>query len=131
MRERILLPLGLNDTLAGDAEKPTTGDRVQRRSGVTDAGAKSRRLRPRGSVPQRDSRPPHATWRGLPRGSLGLLDRKSTEVLSPNTLREMHRVHWIDPDFATPWGLGFAVWRDKEKTFVGHGGSVPGSRASC
>ena len=96
---------------------------------MTDAGAKSRRLRPRGSVPQRDSRPPHATWRGSPRGSFGLLDRKSTEVLSPNTLREMQRVHWIDPDFATPWGLGFAVWRDKEKTFVGHGGSCPGFKS--
>ena len=51
------------------------------------------------------------------------------DVLSANTLREMQRVHWMDPDFGSPWGLGFAVWRDKEKTFVGHGGSCPGFRS--
>jgi len=50
------------------------------------------------------------------------------EVLKANTLREMHRVHWVDPDFETLWGLGFAVWRDNNKTFVGHGGSCPGYR---
>jgi CubicO group peptidase (beta-lactamase class C family) len=51
------------------------------------------------------------------------------DVLSRNTLREMQRVHWLDPGFGSPWGLGFAVWRDKEKTFVGHGGSCPGFRS--
>ena len=59
-----------------------------------------------------------------------LLEGKGGEnVLSRNTLREMQRVHWMDPDFSTPQGLGFAVWRDKEKTFVGHGGSCPGFRS--
>ena len=51
------------------------------------------------------------------------------EILSRNTLREMQRVHWMDPDFGSPWGLGFAISRDKEKTFVGHGGSCPGFRS--
>ena len=51
------------------------------------------------------------------------------DVLARNTLREMQRVHWMDPDFNAPWGLGFSVWRDKEKTFVGHGGSCPGFRS--
>jgi CubicO group peptidase (beta-lactamase class C family) len=51
-----------------------------------------------------------------------------SEILNPNTLREMHRVHWVDPDFETHWGLGFAVWRNENKTFVGHGGSCPGFR---
>jgi CubicO group peptidase (beta-lactamase class C family) len=51
------------------------------------------------------------------------------EVLRRNTLREMHRVHWVDPDFETTWGLGFAVNRYKDMTFVGHGGSCPGFRS--
>jgi len=50
------------------------------------------------------------------------------EVLSANTLREMQRVHFVDTDFETTWGLGFAVWRSEGKTFVGHGGSCPGYR---
>lgn len=59
-----------------------------------------------------------------------LLARKGgEEVLSANTLREMHRVHWMDPDFGSPWGLGFAVWRHEGKTYVGHGGSCPGFRS--
>ncbi len=51
-----------------------------------------------------------------------------TEVLKANTLREMYRVHWVDPDFETTWGLGFSVMRSDGKTFVGHGGSCPGYR---
>jgi CubicO group peptidase (beta-lactamase class C family) len=50
-------------------------------------------------------------------------------VLSTNTLKEMHRVHWVDPDWRTTWGLGFSVSRgDDGKTYVGHGGSCPGYR---
>lgn len=57
-----------------------------------------------------------------------LLEKGGTEILNANTLREMHRVHWVDPDFETTWGLGFAVSRVNNETFVGHGGSCPGFR---
>jgi hypothetical protein len=40
----------------------------------------------------------------------------------------MHRVHFVDPDFETMWGLGFMVERHEKTTFVGHGGSCPGYR---
>jgi hypothetical protein len=59
-----------------------------------------------------------------------LLDHGGTEVLRAYTLREMQRVHWVDPDFETTWGLGFFVWRDNGKTFVGHDGSCPGFRTA-
>lgn len=49
-------------------------------------------------------------------------------VLKASTLRQMHRVHFIDPDWQTSYGLGFAVRRVEDKTFVGHGGSCPGYR---
>lgn len=52
-----------------------------------------------------------------------------TDVLARNTLREMQRVHWADPDLGTTWGLGFALWREKGTAFVGHGGSCPGYRS--
>jgi hypothetical protein len=57
-----------------------------------------------------------------------LLAKGGTEVLNVNTLREMHRVHWVDPDFETTWGLGFSVTRLGDTTFVGHAGSCPGFR---
>ncbi len=59
-----------------------------------------------------------------------LLENGGNEVLAAHTLREMQRVQWVDPDWKTTWGLGFAVWRDEDEktTFVGHGGSCPGYR---
>jgi CubicO group peptidase (beta-lactamase class C family) len=59
-----------------------------------------------------------------------LLEHGGEEVLRANTLREMQRVHWVDPDWSTHWGLGFALYRIDDKTFVGHGGSCPGYRSS-
>ena len=59
-----------------------------------------------------------------------LIRTGKTEVLKANTLREMYRIHWVDPDFETTWGLGFEVNRSGGKTFVGHGGSCPGYRTA-
>jgi len=58
-----------------------------------------------------------------------LLSKGGTEILRATTLRDMQRIHWIDQDFANSYGLGFAVWRSGDKTFVGHGGSCPGFRS--
>jgi CubicO group peptidase (beta-lactamase class C family) len=58
-----------------------------------------------------------------------LLSKGGTEIIKATTLRDMQRVHWIDPDFTNSYGLGFAVWRSGDKTFVGHGGSCPGFRS--
>jgi CubicO group peptidase (beta-lactamase class C family) len=55
-----------------------------------------------------------------------LLEDGGAEVLDANTLREMQRVHWVDPDWSTHWGLGFSVRRAEDKTVVGHGGACPG-----
>lgn len=49
-----------------------------------------------------------------------------TEVLAPSTLREMHRIHWVDPNWETTWGIGFQVERQGQATVVGHGGACPG-----
>ena len=58
------------------------------------------------------------------------LDGKDDKVLDRRTLREMHRPHWVDPDFEIFWGLGFAVAKEGEKVLVSHGGSCPGFRTA-
>jgi len=58
-----------------------------------------------------------------------ILAKETAEILKANTLREMYRIHWVEPDFETTWGLGFSVWRRDGKIFVGHGGSCPGFRS--
>lgn len=59
-----------------------------------------------------------------------LLDTTTTEILKPSTLKNMHNVHWMDPDWNTSWGLGFAVWKGPDgNKWVSHGGSCPGYRS--
>ncbi len=59
---------------------------------------------------------------------LRLLERGGREVLDANTLREMQRVHFVDPSWQVTWGLGFEVSRNGDGTLVGHGGACPGFR---
>lgn len=59
-----------------------------------------------------------------------LLTQGGTEILKSSTLRDMHRVQWVDPDGQVQWGLGFSVSRPGGTTMVGHGGSCPGYRTT-
>ena len=59
-----------------------------------------------------------------------LLEKGGEEILKASTLREMQRVHWVDPDWKTTWGLGFSVREVDGRTMVGHGGSCPGYRST-
>lgn len=59
-----------------------------------------------------------------------LLDTTEVEILKPSTLKNMHNVHWMDPDWGTSWGLGFSVYKGPDgKKWVSHGGSCPGYRS--
>ena len=50
------------------------------------------------------------------------------QILKGSTLREMHRAHWVFPDWSGGRGLGFAIRRHGYRTLVGHGGHVAGYR---
>jgi CubicO group peptidase (beta-lactamase class C family) len=58
-----------------------------------------------------------------------LLSNGGKEILHAATLRDMQRVHWVDPDWKLHWGLGFAVFQQHGKTLTGHWGSCPGYRS--
>jgi CubicO group peptidase (beta-lactamase class C family) len=59
-----------------------------------------------------------------------LLEKGGAEIINSSTLKEMHRVQWMDPDWTTSWGLGFSVSKQGNVTMVGHGGSCPGYRST-
>src|SRR5262249_7765296 len=131
VRERIIEPLGLQSTTSEMPEqerghKLATGYSAIRREGkrVAVPFFSARGIAPAAGYASSVEDLAHfASWQ------FRVLGRKGgEEVLKSNTLREMHRVHWVDPDFQTTWGLGFSVWRNDGKTFVGHGGSCPGFR---
>jgi CubicO group peptidase (beta-lactamase class C family) len=132
VRKQILAPLGLKSTTPDipDAENGSslaTGYSALMRDGkrVPVTFSKARGIAPAaGYASTAEDLARFASWQ------FRLLGRKGSEdALKSNTLREMQRVHWVDPDFETTWGLGFSVWRSDAKTFVGHGGSCPGYRS--
>ena len=52
------------------------------------------------------------------------------QILKGSTLREMHRVHWLRPNWKSGWGLGWSVARVDDQVRITHGGSVPGYKTS-
>jgi len=126
----ILDPLGLNSTTPEMPEQHRGGRLATGYSAVTREGL--RRPLPffqvRGIAPAAGFASTAEDLARFASWQFRLLDRKGTEVLRANTLREMHRIHWVEPDFETTRGLGFSVWRSDGKVFVGHGGSCPGYR---
>ena len=132
VKARVLDPLGLTSTTP---EMPSelrggrlaTGHSARRRDGtrLPVAFFQTRALAPAaGFASTAEDLARFASWQ------FRLLGRGGTEVLAANTLREMQRVHFTDPDWKTTRGLGFHVWRADEKTFVGHGGDCPGFRTA-
>lgn len=47
-------------------------------------------------------------------------------VLRPGTLRSMHQVQFMPADSWTTAGYGYQLWRENDRTFVGHAGTCPG-----
>ena len=136
VRERILTPLGMEDTFSEIPEEHRGGRLATGYSAPTRDGHREPVVffQARGIAPAAGYA---STARDLARFAswqfrlTGAPDEPvpATEVLHPHTLDEMHRVHYVDPEFDTYWGLGFSVNRRDGETFVGHGGSCPGFRS--
>ena len=118
IRANILKPLGMTDTYT---EVP-----IELRGGRLAVGYS---VRHRDGT--RDIVPPFQTRGIAPAAGFGsnvgdlakfamwqfrLLSKGGRKVLRASTLREMHRVHWVDPDWKTTWGLGFEVTHQGDHT---------------
>jgi CubicO group peptidase (beta-lactamase class C family) len=53
-----------------------------------------------------------------------------SQVLKGTTLQEMHRVHWLMPDWKSGRGIGFQIIHREDGDLVGHGGWVAGYQTS-
>jgi len=56
--------------------------------------------------------------------------RGDEKVLKLSTLEEMRRPHWVQPSWASGWGLGFSLRKLGSRTLAGHGGSLGGYRTA-
>ena len=132
VKDNILTPLQLTDTYTELpaslwGEKLATGYSARKRdgsrekqkrfeaAGITAAAGFSSSVEDLGKF---------ASWQ------FRLLKDGGKEILRASTLREMQRVHWMNPDWTTSWGLGFSVYEVEGKTIVGHGGACPGYRST-
>lgn len=128
VREHILAPLQLADTDTGFP----SDDRASRIAtgygfpGRNDALEVMPRYDARGITPAAGftstalDLAKFASWQFRVRGG------KTGDVLEPNTLREMQRVHWMDWDWSVARGLAFGTYRVGGRTLTGHAGDCPG-----
>ncbi|HXV62263.1 MAG TPA: serine hydrolase domain-containing protein [Vicinamibacteria bacterium] len=131
VERHLLEPLGMTDTTPEIPKKHEGGRFATGYSGRSRDGARTPLVffQTRGIAPAAgfastvEDLARFASWQ------FRLLEHGGEEILKASTLREMHRVHWVDPDWKTTWGLGYSVTRRDDKTFVGHGGSCPGFRS--
>ncbi len=132
VREHILSPLGMESTTPEIGEVIGTDKLATGYSGITREGRR-KRVEPfegrgiaaaAGYASTVEDLAKFASWQ------FRLLETGEHELLDANTLREMQRVHYMDPGWQTSRGLGFGVSRRGDKTFVGHGGSCPGYRSN-
>ncbi|HYC60793.1 MAG TPA: serine hydrolase domain-containing protein [Thermoanaerobaculia bacterium] len=132
VRERILQPLQLDSTypeipLHEKGKRLAQGFSARRRDGTRSPLPlfQTRGIAPAaGFASTVNDLAKFAMWQ------FRMRDASSDPVLDPRTLREMYRPHFVDPDFETFWGVGFATWKDGANVFVGHGGSCPGYRTA-
>lgn len=54
------------------------------------------------------------------------LSKGQTPILSGYSLREMHRVHWVNDDWEGGYGFGTRTWRIGDYTVSGHTGGYKG-----
>lgn len=128
VRAEILDPLGMSDTFTEiPAEhhggRLAVGYTARNRDGSRDPMPifQARGIAPAaGFASTAEDLARFASWQLRLRGHGG------NEVLRAATLREMQRVHWMDPDWKTTYGLGFYVTRSGDSTLIEHGGACPG-----
>ncbi len=54
------------------------------------------------------------------------LTDEENAVLSPHSLRDMHRIHWLEPTWRSGYGLGSMQYKLEDWSISGHGGGYPG-----
>ena len=130
VQKRILDPLGMRDTLVGPPRPGTAGVAVGhgRRLPGADRHVLSALVDYSGiaSAANMTSNVTDLAKFAM----LQFRDRPAggDQLLRGSTLREMQRVHWLDPTWEYGWGLGFKVIRQGNATYVGHSGQAPGYR---
>lgn len=127
LRERILQPLGMTNSLLLDSAESVPGLAVPY--------GRRRSEGPRGVEPQMEQKSilpaaglvsnvrDLAKWASL---QFNEADEYPGPVLSGRSLREMHRPRWLVPDWSSGFGLGWQLNRGEKQAEIEHAGGLPG-----
>ena len=128
VQEDILAPLGMDNTFTSVPDAHATGRLAagfSARRGSTDR-ERLTLFDVEGIGPAAGMASSANDLAAFARWQLRLRAEEGDQVLKSSTLREMQRVHWVDPDWKTTWGLGFSVVNRDDTTWARHGGGCPG-----
>jgi D-alanyl-D-alanine carboxypeptidase len=130
VQERILLPLGMKDSLLldGTASRPGLAVPYGRRLSLA-ARAVEPQMNKQGILSAGGL---VSSVRDLARyASLQFneADDFKGAVLNGRSLREMHRPRFLLPDWSTGWGLGWRLLRGEKRALIEHSGSLPGFKS--
>lgn len=133
VQEHILSPLELNDTRP-DMPEELWGDQLA--VGYSFETMEGEQLKldmfePNGVTPAAGFSSTVEDLAAFAAWQFRLYEASEEEILQPSTIKNMHNIHWMDSDFGTSWGLGFAVYKGPDgKKWVGHGGHCPGYKTT-
>ncbi|MAO63436.1 MAG: hypothetical protein CL666_00395 [Balneola sp.] len=133
VQEHILSPLELNDTRS-DMPEELWGDQLA--VGYSFETMEGEQLKldmfePNGVTPAAGFSSTVEDLAAFAAWQFRLYEANEEEILQPSTIKNMHNIHWMDSDFGTSWGLGFAVYKGPDgKKWVGHGGHCPGYKTT-
>lgn len=133
VNEHILNPLSLDDTRPDMPEDLWGGQLAVGHSYETMDGVQERvpMFEPNGVTPAAGFSSTVEDLADFAAWQFRLYDAEEEEILHPSTIKNMHNIHWMDSDFGTSWGLGFAVYKGPgDKKWVGHGGHCPGYKTT-
>jgi CubicO group peptidase (beta-lactamase class C family) len=124
----ILLPLKLNNTRPYMPEplrkgKLATGYSVESRDGKRE---ELEFFQPKGLAPAAGYSSTVEDLAKFISWQFHIVENPKDPILNGNTLKEMQRINWIDPDWKNPRGLGFGIYKTEGVTMIGHAGSCPG-----
>jgi D-alanyl-D-alanine carboxypeptidase len=130
LRERILKPLGMTNSLLLDSAEAVPGlavpygRRLPGRGRVVERQIEEKALLPAGGLVSnvRDL----AKWASL---QFNEADEYRGPVLTGRSLREMHRPRFLVPDWSLGYGLGWWLNRGEKRAEIEHTGGLPGYKS--
>lgn len=128
VRERIFAPLGMHRSSIAPTDPGGQADIAQGYTLIQRNGTRERlpAYRVQGLAPVAGL---VSTVEDLARfvsWQLRVLGGREEGVLRRTSLETMQKVHFMPADSWTTAGYGYQIWRENDRTFVGHAGTCPG-----